>query len=588
MQLSHSADGIPTASRSGGDRGTVIATRDQSVRAGLEMYEAGGNAVDASVCAALVAGVVEPVETSLAGSGFLLLHHPDHGPHSIEFGPLAPLAAHADMFEMEHNNDSSNVLGLAPVVGNANVIGPLASGVPRTLLGLLTAHQRWGKLPRKAILAPAIQAARAGFPADAWFIVHALQLIDPLRENPVTRETFLDERGLPLGCDSAAAYGRSVDSARPVQQSRLASTLETVADQPLSTLTEGDVATSLLQSSEELGMLLSREDLARSAPGMVRPLHLSFHRHDVWTPSAPGGGITELQALSIWQRLYPEGASAVPREEKLTRLDEVLRLAFADRYHWLGDPHKVPVPAEALLSEGYTRHAAQRLGSQESMPVLAPPGVPPWIHFAGHPVTDPWTFDPMGRKAPQWRPKTASTPSSGTTHVSAIDPEGWMVSITHTSAHHFGSGLMCPRTGLLFDSAMAWFNASPGAANSISSGARPVANMGPALVTRGGQSTAALGASGGRRIISAVTQLIISLVEDGMDPAEALALPRIDSSGPTTVVHQMDAKHCAAAHRTVVPQSANAHELDFARANIAAADAEGRCSSAIDGRSYDY
>lgn len=587
MQLTHTSLTLPVAARCSSGSGTVTAARDQSVRAGLQMYEAGGNAIDAAVAAALVAGVVEPTETTLAGSGFLLLHHSEHGAQSVEFGPLAPLRAHPQMFELENNSEPSNVLGLAPVAGNANVVGPLASGVPRTLLGLLTAHQRWGKIPRRDVLAPAVQAAREGFPADTWFITNALQVIDLLRESPATREIFLDSRGLPIGCDSAMPYGKSVDLAHPVRQSQLATTLEEMAEQELSTLTDGDIASSILHSAEEFGMLLSREDLARSAPDIVSPLHLSFRGHDVWVPAAPGGGVTELQALSIWQQLYPNAASTAPRHERLAKLDQVLRQAFADRYHWLGDPHKVSVPIEALLAEVYAQQTAGQL-ALESAPVLPPASAAPWTHFASTPNNNPWPLDPRGRQVPEWRPSAASTPSSGTTHVSASDPQGWVVSITHTSANHFGSGLMCPRTGLLFDSAMAWFNAAPGAANSISSAARPVANMGPALLSRNGQSVAALGASGGRRIISAVTQLIISMVEDGKDPAAALAEPRIDSSGASTVIHERDAAHFRHLHRMVIPENSNSFALDFARANVAAVDANGNCSSAIDGRAYDY
>lgn len=587
MQLTHTSASIPVAARSSSETGTVTAARDQSVRAGLQMYEAGGNAIDAGIAAALVAGVVEPTETTLAGSGFLLLHHPEQGAQSVEFGPLAPLGAHAHMFELETNAEPSNVLGLAPVVRNANVIGPLASGVPRTLLGLLTAHQRWGKLQRKDVLAPAIHAAREGFPADSWFLINALPVINLLKNSPAADETFLDSRGLPIGSDSAMSYGRSVDSAPPIQQRRLADTLEAVADQGLSTITDGDIASSVLQSAEEFGMILSRDDLARAVPDVVDPLRLPFRGHEVWVPTAPSGGITELQALSLWQQIYPDGASTVPRNKRLAKLDQVLRLAFADRYHWLGDPEKLPVPSEALITENYAQQMAEQL-ALETEPIFAPAGVAPWTHFASNPNSNPWPFDPRRRPAPAWRPATASTPSSGTTHVSASDPQGWVVSITHTSANHFGSGLMCPRTGLLFDSAMAWFNAAPGAANSISSGARPVANMGPALLTRNGESIAALGASGGRRIISAVTQLIISMVEDGKDPAAALAIPRIDSSGASTVVHQMDAAHFRHQHSVVIPQSTNSYELDFARANIATVDREGNCSSAIDGQAYNY
>src|SRR5699024_2573684 len=145
---------------------------------------------------------------------------------------------------------------------------------------------------------------------------------------------------------------------------------------------------------------------------------------------------------------------------------------------------------------------------------------PPWSYFSGKALHDPWKHT-VGQDAPQWSPSGATEPSSGTTHVSAADADGWVVGITHTAANHFGSGVMCPRTGLLFDSSMAWFNALPGSANSIRSAARPVANMAPILVKhQDGSIVQSIGASGGRRIISAVIQLAISLTEGGLNAAE--------------------------------------------------------------------
>lgn len=552
------------------------------------MYQKGGNAVDAAVSAALVAGVIEPTETTLAGSGLLLLHHPENGPVSCEFGPRAPLAAHPTMFKLDEVTASSNVLGLAAVEGSANVVGPLASGVPRTLLGLLTAQEQWGRLSRSDVLAPAIDAARAGFPADSWFMINALEALDVLRGHQASRDAFLDSQGLPKGRKSAMPYGISVDSAEQVAQPRLAETLETLASGSLEELTTGSIAKSLLATARDSGMLLSAADLEAAHPELVEPLHLNFRGTEVWVPAAPSGGITSLQALATWQELFPEGEQPSDRAERLDLLDQALRVSFSDRYHWLGDHEKVPVPVEALISERHAKWNASAIKAGK-MARLYETGVnPPWIHYSSRAVTSPWEGYPADVRVPKWRPKSVTTPTSGTTHISASDPEGWVVSLTHTAANHFGSGVVCPRTGLLFDSAMAWFNAAPGAANSISRGARPVANMGPAILTRDGRSIAAVGASGGRRIISAVVQVIIALVEEGKSAENALRTPRIDSSGSMTVVHQLDSESFKRSHKVVVPQSSNAHELDFARANAATRDADGRCTSGIDARAYTF
>lgn len=583
--LSHRVSQLPVAAREQQGGGSVVAARELSVRAGQAMFELGGNAVDAAVAAALVAGVIEPAETSLAGSGFVLLHHPQHGAWSVDFGPLAPLGATPDMFEIDRSGLSSNVLGLAPVVDAENVFGPRASGVPRTLLGLLTAHERWGNVSRAHVLAPAIAAARTGMPADSWFLVNAMQDLERLAADPGCREVFLEADGLPRGRRSAAPYGVSVGEPEYIVQPALARTLETVAEEGLTTLTEGSIALELAATFADRGMCLTAADLRRSAPRVERPLTLAYRDHTVAVPQAPGGGLTVLQILAIWQQLHsPADAGALSRAEQLQRLSRVLRHAFADRYHWLGDPEVVPVPAQALLSEEYARQIAEICAEQEWPLDLA---AAPWNRFATEALHDPWRFETRA-ETPQWAPTGGTEPSSGTTHVSAADAEGWVVSITHTAANHFGAAVLCPRTGLLFDSAMAWFNAVPGAANSIAGGARPVANMGPALVL-GPQRSVAVGASGGRRIISAVAQLIISLVDRSDAPAAALARPRIDGSGAPIVVHELDAEAAAQVPElgaVVVPHASLPHQLDFARASIAEVDRAGLVRTAIDARAY--
>lgn len=583
--LSHRVAHLPVASREQSNGGSVAAAREPSVRAGQAMFELGGNAVDAAVAAALVAGVIEPAETSLAGSGFVLLHHPQHGAWSVDFGPLAPLGATPDMFEIDRSGLSSNVLGLAPVVDAANVFGPHASGVPRTLLGLLTAHERWGRLSRAQVMAPAIAAARTGMPADSWFLVNAMQDLERLAADPGCREVFLDADGLPRGRRSAAPYGVSVGEPERIAQPALARTLETVAEEGLATLTEGSIARALAATFADRGMCLTAADLRRAAPRVERPLTLAYRDHTVAVPQAPGGGLTVLQILAVWQQLLSPGeAVALSRADHLRLLSRVLRHAFADRYHWLGDPEVVPVPTQALLSRAYARELAQ-LCAGEAWP--AGDDAAPWNRFAGEALHNPWRYEP-GAEAPRWAPTGGTEPSAGTTHVSAADDEGWAVSITHTAANHFGAAVLCTRTGLLFDSAMAWFNAVPGAANSIAGGARPVANMGPALLL-GPRGSTALGASGGRRIISAVAQLIISLVDYRDAPAAALARPRIDGSGSRIVVHELDAEAAAQVPEldaAVVPHASLPHQLDFARASIAEVDRIGRVRTAIDARAY--
>ncbi|MEH6643591.1 gamma-glutamyltransferase [Vreelandella glaciei] len=587
--LTHDSGSIPVSTRTS-DRGTVVGARDASVRAGLEMYELGGNAVDAAVSAALVAGVIEPTETTLAGSGFILIRLPNGEMVSVDAGPLAPLSAHAEMYELDKQAMSSNVLGLAPVVGNANVTGTRASGVPRILLALTEAHAKYGELPRSTVFAPAIRAATEGFTADSWFVVNALQDLTLLRSDPGCAETFL-ANGLPKGSASASPYGLSIESPHLITQPRLARTLEVVAAQGPEALTTGGIAEQLIKTFGQYGMTLGAADLLRAAPRIETPRMMQFRGATVAVPNAPGGGLSVLQALNVWQRLASDSA-VLTRSDRVLLTSRVLRHVFADRYHWLADPERQPVPLEGLLSETYAAHLAEQCHCEPWNLDAVP--MEPWTYFADVALHDPWPYEPgnpTGADRPRWGSAGATEPSSGTTHISAADRDGFAVSITHTAANHFGSAVLCPRTGLLFDSAMAWFNAKPGAANSITPGGRPVANMAPALLVQPDGTAVALGASGGRRIISAIFHLVRELVEGEGEhaPECALATPRIDASGSRVVLHERDAdlvESLPEFNALVVPQQSLSFELDFARANLAATPLEGPVVSAIETRAY--
>ncbi|WP_197519674.1 gamma-glutamyltransferase [Pseudonocardia sp. HH130630-07] len=481
--------------RSGDPDGTVVAPHESSCAAGTAMLERGGNAVDAAVAAALVAGVVEPTETTLAGSGFLLHHTAAGDTWSVEFGPTAPLHATGTMFDLDAGAASSPILGLAPVVDDANLDGPLASGVPRTLLGLLTAQERFGVLDRETVCAPAVRAAHDGFPADTWFVTNALADIGRLRADEQARRTFLDDSGPPVGAGSAGVYGATFGSRPRVVQPALGDTLERAAALGPSALTDGEIARRLLETAGERGGLLSPADLRAAGPAVRPALTLRYRDTDVAVPAAPGGGWTELQILATWQALHPDRTVPTSDPARLRELALVLRHAFADRYHWHGDPQVVPVPLDGLLSAPHARGIAGLVRDDLDVPGWRD-GLP-WVTFAARAAHDPWPHDPGRGDTPVWRPEGGSTPGSGTTHVSVVDGAGNSVAVTHTAANHFGSGILCPRTGLLFDSAMAWFNAAPGAANSIAPGARALTNMGPVLLSRDGRATAALGASGG-------------------------------------------------------------------------------------------
>lgn len=568
--------------------GVVVAARMQSAQAAKKMLEVGGNAVDAAVAAAFVAGVIEPMETSLYGSGFMLVALPgDQKVISIDFGPRAPLKAKADMFKVDGVNKPKGAPGisLSAVENNANVEGILAIGVPSNIRGLTEALARFGTLDLKTVMQPAITAAYEGFIRDSYFALEALSNLRALRADPTACALFLEDGLPPVSADlGSVTLGLPTYQKQPV----LGKSLEMIAEKGPDIFYHGELGKQLLETVRRLGGLLEADDLYNCRAQVGDAKKIKFRDTEIWAPNGPCGAETMLQILQIWQALYPEGSPLIDSPQRFKHLANTIWHAFADRYHWLGDPDFINVPSEGILSSTYAHEIANQI--RQSVP---PPSTPsgydgPWTYFSKHAAHDPWPHQENGRvPAPKWNPHGSTAPTSGTTHVSVIDRSGMSVSLTHTAANIFGSKVVCPNTGLLFDAAMGWFNAVPGAANSIAGGKRPLANMGPLMITRSGYPIASIGAPGGRRIISAVTQLAINIVDRKMDAEAALLAPRCDASGPDLLVSErleplIERDEELAKHTKYVSEQHEGFSYELARPLVATCDEKGKLSAAGD------
>lgn len=574
-----------------GRGGTVSAGRLETAEAGMAMLEQGGNAVDAAVAAGFVAGVVEPMETTLAGSGFMLVHVPADGRvHSVEFAPRAPAAATPDMFRIDEGRRLDRGLGISTVEGDENLQGIKAAGIPATLAGLVDAHARFGSLPLATVLAPAIRIAHDGFRADGYFTLEIVANLAALRSDPGASATFL-ENGDPF---AAAHLGEtSLGAPKVVRQGALGRTLEKISAGGAAALRTGEVGDSLIQTVRDLGGIVSRDDLSGSSTLFADARRMTFRDNEVWGPTAPSGTITQHEILKVWCALYPDGGPRDDTSARLMAYADASWHAFADRYHWLGDPDFVAVPEAGLLSDAYAASLAAAITSGRPAPRSLPGEPLPWEKFASRAAHDPWAFETDSSSKTAWNPGGSTEPTSGTTHVSVIDRDGMAVSLTHTAANHFGNKVLCERTGLLFDGAMGWFNARPNAANSIAGNKRPLANMAPVLLTKRGEVTAALGAPGGRRIINAVAQIALNLVERRMSAEEAVSAPRIDASGSDILVSERLADVAEDWDRSAYPWKAVKEQFmpfdyEMARPVIVTRSADGRLSGATDPATKGY
>jgi gamma-glutamyltranspeptidase/glutathione hydrolase len=578
-----------------GDAVAVAAARRASVDAALAMLDAGGNAADAAVACGFVAGVVEPMETCLAGSGLLLAWDPGAGrATAVDFPPRAPFAARPDMFEVVSSQDAARLLGVSAVRDDANTEGILAPGVPGTVAGLLAAHQRLGRLPRRQVLEPAIRAAADGFAVDGYHALEILDHLETLRAHADAAAIHLDDRGGP---PTPAFLGDATLGVPPIlRQPDLARTLEIVAGHGAEGFYAGEVAEAIERHFAMHGGLITRADLAAYAPIVGEPLAIRYRGADVFAPVSPCGAWTALQILRALEPLDLSGTSPAD-PDALHAVVVASRRAFADRYHWLGDPEHVPVPLRGLLSDGYAGEAAAAIRAGDLGPRLDGPDGLPWEVLAFAAAGDPWPHDDDPARRPEYRPPHPATVAGdghGTTHFAVVDGDGMMVSCTHTAGNAFGSKVVAEGTGLLFDAAMVWFNAVPGAANSIAPGKRPLVNMSPVLAVEDGRARVTVGAPGGRRIIAAVVQVLANVLDRGVPLQDAMDAPRVDASGAAVLASERLGDEALAALRArghdvvAVREEHMPFGYEFARPAGVEVGPDGRRRGAIDARTQGH
>ena len=296
---------------------------------------------------------------------------------------------------------------------------------------------------------------------------------------------------------------------------------------------EGEVAAAVEEDMQRNGGLITREDLVEYKPAVKTPLATTFRNYRVLSPTAPSGSWTALQTLNTLENfdLYSMGHNS---KEYLHTFVESARHAFADRFRFMGDPDFVDVPLNGLLSKEYATQIAGEINPDRAEIELMSSD-PPWIYFATRAIHDPWQFEDRSSLTDQ---TMSSTDTSGdcTTHLGAVDGDGNMVSCTQTAVSSFGSRVVTPGLGFLWNNGMIWFNAKPGAVNSIAPWKRPLVNMAPLLATKQGKPYLSVGSPGGRQVINANINVALNILEFGMDPQESITVPRTDTAGELNLV----------------------------------------------------
>lgn len=461
------------------NRGLVVSDSAPASDVGAAIFSQGGNAVDAAVATALALAVTLPEAGNIGGGGFMLIFPGDgREPMCIDYRETAPAKATANMFSLKESQHGHKVVG-----------------VPGTLRGLELAHQRFGKLPWKTLVEPAVRLAEEGFVLGPRLANDLNELLKSSADFAELRRVF----GKPGGGDW------SPDD-RLVQPD-LAGTLTRIAEEGPSAFYEGEIGRQIVAEMECGGGLMSPADLAGYQAHERRPVRGHYRGFEiVGAPPPSSGGIATIEALQILEsfqlRQYDRES---PRACHL--LIETLRRAFCDRARWLGDPDFVEVPG-VLITKDYARQKATQIDLNHATPSdrLAPE-----IELAGE--------------------------GSDTTHFSVIDSGGMAVANTYTLEHSYGSRVVVRGAGFLLNNEMTDFNWTPGRtdrqghigtpANTIAPGKRMLSSQSPTIVLRDGRPVLITGSPGGRTIISTVVCLLVNVLEYEMDLRHAIDAPRL-------------------------------------------------------------
>lgn len=463
--------------------GTVAGPHPKTAAAGMAMLKSGGNAVDAAVAAAFTEGVVEPRHNGVAGYGGCMLIYlaAECKVVSIDFNSAAPAAASERMFRIEKTRTPAGYR----VPGRANVHGPLSVGVPGVVAGLSLALRRFGTVELAEAVAPSIGAARYGFVPNkvtrGGYVEEARRWH---RKFPETARVFLDRRGRP-----PRAGQRTTNP-------ELARSLEMIAAEGPRVFYSGVLGKTIADHVQELGGCLTIDDLRSYRARVESPCQAAYRDCQVFTPPVGAGGLTTLQMLRV---IEGEDVAGMSVTERLHLCIEAMKVCWPERLRRFGDAGYVDLDPKEELSADYIAMLKRRLK--------------------------------RGLKSPKPGKIVAPEPISCTSHISTADRAGNMVSLTQTHGGGFGSMVTVPGTGLLLGHGVGRFDPRPGWANSIAPGKRPLHNMSPIIVTRGGSPFASYGIPGGRTIVNNQLSFSIALIDLDKSPQQVLSAPRIHCEG---------------------------------------------------------
>ena len=463
--------------------GIVASGHPLATEAGLNVLKSGGNAVDAAVAVGFTLGVVNAENSGIGGGCFMLIRLANGKFVAIDGREMAPAAATRDMFVRNGKADPE-----------LSQTGALASGVPGELAAFEYAVKKFGRKNFGELLRPAADLAEAGFAITESHAKRLGSVADDLAKFDSSRAVFFKD-GKPLRAGDV------------LKQPDLAASYRAIAGQGSDWFYRGPFAQATEKWMQANGGIMTASDFANYRLALREPVTTTYRGYKIVTFSPPSsGGVHLAQMLNILERFDLKSLGEATR---LHVMAEAMKLAFADRAYWLGDPDFAKVP-RGLVSKKYAAALAKQINLKHATKVSS----------HGHPPN--WNTDVFKHH---------------TTHFSVADAEGNWVACTATVNTSFGSKVVIPGTGVVMNNQMDDFSAQPGVANyfgligaeanAVAPGKRPLSSMSPTIVLKGGKPVIALGAAGGPKIISALLLELVGMLDLGLTAEQALAAPRV-------------------------------------------------------------
>ncbi len=469
--------------------GMVVAQEPIAADVGLAVLKSGGNAVDAAIAVGFALAVTHPSAGNIGGGGFMLVRLASGQTEFLDFRECAPQKASRDMY-----------IGPDGKATRDSIFGWRSSGVPGSVAGFELAAKKFGSKPWADLVAPAMRLARDGFPVSPT-LAKSLESEKSLAENPESKRIFLRD-------------GNPYKPGDTIRQPELAGTLERIATGGSKGFYGGETAEKLAAAMTAHGGLITEADLKNYKVQERKPLTGEYKGFEIITaPPSSAGGIGLLQIVGMLKGTsYDSDGADSPKAVHYEA--EAMRRFYADRSEYLGDSDFYNVPVRALLDPAYLARRSRSIDPEHASPSeLVEPGLPKTAAAHAFPYE-----------------------STKTTHYNVVDEKGNAVAVTYTLNNSYGNGITAPGLGFLLNDEMDDFAAQPGVpnmfgmvggeANAIEPGKRPLSSMTPTIITRDGKFVMAVGAPGGSRITTGVTEVILDVLDFQMNPQDAVDLLR--------------------------------------------------------------